>query len=91
MFVVVSYDIVCDRRRYRVAKCMEDFGMRVQKSVFDCILDEKAYQKMKRKLAKLIDFEEDSIRFYRLCTRCSRDIELLGTGTVMEEEDMVMV
>jgi len=91
MFVVVSYDIVDDKRRYRIAKCMVDFGTRVQKSVFDCILDEKAYQKMKRKLAGLMNQDEDSIRFYRLCNRCRHDIELLGVGTVIDDEQLVMV
>ena len=39
MYVVVSYDITCDRRRSKVARTLEDHGKRVQYSVFDCILN----------------------------------------------------
>lgn len=41
MFYLVSYDIPETRRRTKLAKILEDFGDRVQYSVFECILDEK--------------------------------------------------
>ena len=41
MFYLVCYDIVSDRRRNKVSKLLEAYGLRVQKSVFECVLDDK--------------------------------------------------
>lgn len=46
MFVVVSYDIVNDRQRQRLAKVLGDYGQRVQKSVFECRVDERLFLKL---------------------------------------------
>lgn len=91
MYIVVSYDIHDDRRRYRVARQMEDFGKRVQYSVFDCHLDEKDLGTLKRVLARIIDHETDSVRFYRLCGRCAAGIEILGSGTVQSDDQLVVL
>lgn len=91
MFVVVSYDIVNDRRRNRLAKILQDYGHRVQKSVFECELDESLYWKMKKRLESLIDREEDSIRYYFLCGRCVHNIEVSGLGVLREDEDLIIV
>lgn len=91
MFVVVSYDVVEDRRRTKVAKFMEDYGRRVQKSVFDCVLDEDKLQRLKGLLGKLIDHETDSVRFYRICRSCRTGIEVMGRGTVRDDEDVIVV
>lgn len=91
MLVVVSYDIVDDKRRAKLARFMEDHGTRVQKSVFECSLDEAKLVKLQAKLYDLIDPEADSVRFYRLCTRCRAAIEVLGTGTVQEDESIVIL
>jgi CRISPR-associated endonuclease Cas2 len=38
MFYLVCYDVVLDRRRNKVAHILEGYGLRVQKSVFECVL-----------------------------------------------------
>ena len=91
MFVVVSYDIVDDRRRNRLAKVLGDYGHRVQKSVFECDLDDPLFLKMKRTLETLIDREEDSIRYYFLCGRCVRNVEVSGLGVLREQEELIIV
>lgn len=91
MFIVVTYDIADDRRRVRVAKCMEAHGRRVQWSVFDCLLGEGELASLRRELATLIDPEEDSVRFYRLCRRCRQTIDVLGTGSVRQDERLVLL
>jgi len=88
--VVVSYDVVEDRRRARVAKLMEGYGRRVQKSVFECFLDEGQFVRLQVRLDELIDLDCDSVRFYRLCKRCRRVTEVLGTGPVIEDEDVII-
>ena len=91
MFVVVSYDVVADKRRARIAKTLVSFGSRVQKSVFECELDDRNYLKMKDTLEKLLDREEDSVRYYFLCRRCWGHIELSGLGAIREEEELIIV
>ena len=91
MFVVVTYDVVDDRVRTRVAKIMEAFGRRVQKSVFECRLDDRNFLNMKRRVEKELDPEEDSVRYYFLCERCSGRVEVTGQGSVWEDEDLFIV
>ncbi len=40
---LVCFDIVSDKIRYRVVKCLKTYGQRVQKSVFECMLNDKQY------------------------------------------------
>lgn len=91
MFVVVSYDIVDDRRRNRLAKVLQDYGHRVQKSVFECELNETLFLKMRKRLESLINREEDSIRYYFLCNRCVHNIEVSGLGLVREDDELIIV
>lgn len=66
-FLVVCYDIADRRRRYRVARLLEGFGDRVQKSVFECRLDRERESSLRRELNALIKPAEDKLRFYCLC------------------------
>lgn len=91
MLVVVSYDVSDDRRRTRIAKAMEDFGVRVQFSVFECELTEERLQKLRKVLMKEMSQTDDSIRFYRLCARDRQTIEILGRGTVRQDENLVIL
>jgi len=91
MFVVVAYDIVDDRKRLRVAKLMKQYGVRVQRSVFECILDDRRYLKMKAQIEKLIDWEDDGVRYYILCAGCVKNVETSGIGCVLEDEEVIVV
>jgi len=71
MLVIVTYDVSTitpegQRRLRRVAKVCERFGQRVQKSVFECQVDEMQFEALERKLLAEIDKEADNLRFYRL-------------------------
>jgi CRISPR-associated protein Cas2 len=91
MFVVVAYDIVDDKIRRHLVKVLKNYGRRVQKSVFECRIDDRQYLKMRREIEKLIDFEADSVRYYLLCQRCVGNIEFAGWGAVQEDEDVIIV
>lgn len=58
MFVLVCYDISEDRRRLRVGSELENFGCRVQYSVFECHLEEPQLRKLQARLLTLIDDQE---------------------------------
>ncbi|WP_013334745.1 CRISPR-associated endonuclease Cas2 [Gloeothece verrucosa] len=61
---LVCYDIVQDSRRNRVSKLLEAYGCRVQKSVFEILAAKSQYDKLKQKLEKMLNLDEDQLRFY---------------------------
>ena len=82
MLVVVSYDIGDDRRRNRVAKLLEGYGVRQLESVFECDLTAAQWGKLRGKLFKLLRPKEDRARAYFLCETCVARTEIVGGGTV---------
>ena len=85
MMITVSYDIVDDKRRTRLAKKLLNFGQRVQYSVFECNLTKKQIIEMKKQLLPLIDREKDSLRFYRICDSCRKQVESFGIKKSWED------
>ncbi len=81
MFYLVCFDIVDDRKRYRVVKALKGYGIRVQKSVFECPnLTEEKLVKLRHHIDDVIDHTEDSVRFYPACRRCVVGVEYSGVG-----------
>lgn len=70
MLTVIAYDITDDRRRERVSTLLEDYGLRVNYSVFECELEGEEFAQVCAALARLIDTREDRILLYRLCESC---------------------
>ena len=71
MLVLVSYDVATavpagHRRLHRVAKACQNYGQRVQYSVFECIVDPAQWAALRQKLIDEINPKEDSLRFYFL-------------------------
>ncbi len=84
MFVVVSYDIPSNRTRRKLHKLLSGYGEWTQYSIFECIVSEKLYSELKKKIVKLVDSEIDSVRCYALCAPCKEKIEIIGNGSVAE-------
>lgn len=92
MFYLVCFDIVDDRIRERVVKCLKSYGLRVQKSVFECPnLSEEKFLKMKNHIEDLIDSEVDTVRYYFLCKGCLKNVEISGIGEPPEKEKFHIV
>jgi len=87
MFILISYDITNDRKRTRLAKKLLDFGPRVQKSVFEADVNKEELQKLKEMIGKVELGKEDSIRLYRLCLECKKNVQIWGVGEVTEDKD----
>jgi CRISPR-associated protein Cas2 len=71
MLIIVAYDVSTEtaagrKRLRRVAKVCESMGQRVQKSVFECQVNEMQFEELERRLLGEIDEAEDNLRFYRL-------------------------
>ncbi|MDA8216268.1 MAG: CRISPR-associated endonuclease Cas2 [Dehalococcoidales bacterium] len=83
MELLVTYDVATDtqegRRRLRhVADVCEAHGQRVQKSVFECILDAKGLELLRHRLLKEVDQEQDSLRIYVLKEPRQRYLQVIG-------------
>lgn len=71
MLIIVTYDVSTEtaagrKRLRRVAKICERVGQRVQKSVFECSVDEMHFEQLERVLLAEIDVTQDNLRFYRI-------------------------
>jgi CRISPR-associated protein Cas2 len=91
MMVLVSYDVATkdpggSRRLNRVAKACEDFGQRVQYSVFECIVDPAQWAVLKHRLIDEIDEEKGSLRFYYLGSHWRRRVEHVGAKAGVDQE-----
>jgi CRISPR-associated protein Cas2 len=91
VLIVISYDVANDRRRTRLAKELENFGRRVQYSVFECLLDVRQLERLRTRLLRRIEASEDSIRIYSLCQDCRAKVEVHGLGTVTEDPKVYVV
>lgn len=71
MLVIVCYDVNTEtkegrRRLRRVARLCEASGQRVQKSVFECLIDLAQMETLERRLLAEINDKQDCLRIYRL-------------------------
>ncbi len=91
MLVLVSYDVATaapagQRRLHRVAKVCQNYGQRVQYSVFECIVDPAQWAVLRQKLIDEIDSKEDSLRFYFLGSNWRRRVEHIGAKESIDQE-----
>ncbi|MDP8238809.1 MAG: CRISPR-associated endonuclease Cas2 [Candidatus Hatepunaea meridiana] len=92
MNYLICYDISNDKKRTKLAKMLDNYGDRVQESVFELPrLDREIFDRCLSKLKKFKIDEEDSIRIYPLCESCKKGIILFGVGTAMEVPDVYIV
>jgi CRISPR-associated protein Cas2 len=85
MLILVTYDVTTieragQRRLRRVAQACEDYGVRVQKSVFECQVGQKEWVLLRDRLLREINSDEDSLRFYFLDEKAVQRIEHHGVG-----------
>ena len=91
MRFIVSYDIVDDKRRTKLAKKLCHFGKRVQFSVFEGNLSNEQLKTMEQKILPYINKKEDSLRIYKLCQNCVDSIKSYGIKKGWEEDDVIVI
>lgn len=96
MLVLISYDVSLEerdgaRRLRRIAKACQDYGQRVQYSVFECVVDPAQWARLKDRLLTEIDEEKDSLRFYYLGANWKRRIEHVGAKAAYDPEGPLIV
>jgi CRISPR-associated protein Cas2 len=87
MLSLLAYDITEPRRLARVARVCEDYGVRVQYSVFECHLDEDEFADFWLELLEVIDEKEDRLVAYKIDARSAK--ETLTAGTMVCSERVV--
>ena len=96
MMVLISYDVsTVDKagktRLRKVAKECQNYGQRVQNSVFETDLDYSSFLKLKDRLIRLIDPEKDSLRFYYLGNNWERRVEHIGAKETYNPQGVIIV
>jgi CRISPR-associated protein Cas2 len=91
MMVLITYDVSTETetgksRLRRVSKKCQDYGQRVQNSVFECLVDGGQFAQLKDKLLKIIDPEVDSLRFYFLGDNWKSRVEHIGAKASLDLE-----
>lgn len=96
MMVVVAYDVNTEtkkgqKRLRRVAKTCQNYGQRVQNSVFECLVDPGQWAMLRNRLIDEINQEEDSLRFYFLGSNWKRRVEHVGAKETHDPEGTLIV
>jgi CRISPR-associated protein Cas2 len=96
MLTVITYDVETSsangqKRLRKVSKLCENYGQRVQNSVFECSLDSAQLLTLKAKLLKEIDFNKDSLRFYKLGKNWENKIEHYGVKQSYNPDGVLII
>ena len=95
MMMLVSYDVARDekgeKRLRKVAKTLENYGQRVQYSVFECLVEPAQWVELKAKLLKEINPDYDSLRFYSLGANWEKKVEHIGQKPALNLQDDVLI
>jgi CRISPR-associated protein Cas2 len=95
MLVLITYDVNTQtkegqKRLRRVAKHCVNYGVRVQNSVFECVIDSAKFRELKQKLSEEIDPKKDSLRFYFLGDKYKTKVEHIGAKqAILVEEPLI--
>ena len=95
MMVLITYDVETSSeggssRLRKVAKICKNHGQRVQKSVFECLVDPHQYTQMRKQLEDVIDHDTDSLRFYLLGSNWKRRVEHVGDNPGYDPEGILI-
>ena len=85
---LIVYDIRDTKRLAKISKCVESYGWRVQKSVFESVASDETIEQLKFRLEKLMDVEEDFVLFFEVCERDFQKKEIFGKN--IEPSDRIM-
>lgn len=96
MMVLITYDVSTEsaagkRRLRQVAKTCENYGQRVQNSVFECLVDPQQFRQLQLELQKIVDPESDSLRYYQLGAKWHGKVEHYGAKQGYDPEGLLLV
>ncbi|WP_110111781.1 CRISPR-associated endonuclease Cas2 [Bacillus sp. CGMCC 1.16541] len=91
MLVLITYDVNTtsssgQKRLRKVAKVCQNYGQRVQNSVFECVVDTTQFTSLKLQLSSIIDENTDSLRFYQLGNNYKNKVSHIGSKKSIDIE-----
>ncbi len=86
--ILVIYDIEDNRVRNKVVKRLETYGVRVQKSAFECYVDDGRYRNLVARLNGLVG-EKDSIRIYSTASECF-EVNLMNSVATYAPDTLIV-
>lgn len=87
MNMIVAYDIADPRRLGRVAGILKDYGVRVQKSIFEVDVNSRNFSIMKDRIEEAIAPSEDGVKYFPLCRKCAGTVEIIGQGSFTDPDE----
>lgn len=96
MYILITYDVDTTSKegawRLRcVAKACQNYGQRVQNSVFECEVTEAQLCVLKKIISDIINLQTDSVRIYYLNKNSARRVETLGKETAYDVNDVMII
>lgn len=96
MFVVIAYDVNTEtnagKKRLRlVSKACQNYGQRVQNSLFECLIDYGTFLILKQKLENIVDKHTDSLRYYYLGNKWNEKVEHFGAKAGYNPEGTIVI
>lgn len=84
--MIVAYDITCPKRITRVAKILADYGLRVQKSIFEVAVNDALFAEMKARIEQVVVPERDGVKYFPVCEKCAGTVEIIGQGLFIDPD-----
>ncbi|OJX38852.1 MAG: CRISPR-associated endonuclease Cas2 [Chloroflexi bacterium 44-23] len=95
MLLLVTYDVNTEtkagkKRLRKVAKVCQNYGQRVQNSVFECLVEPAQYRLLQSQIVDMMDKEKDSVRFYNLGNEWKKRVEHVGAKPSLDLEGVII-
>ncbi len=88
VFVLIIYDIVDNKRRVKLAKCLQGYGFRIQKSAFEAMIPKRKYSQLLLDVQRYVT-GEDSVKVYKIIGR--GQVTSFGKTTDIEDDDIILI
>ena len=86
MIYFFSYDIANPKRLVKIAKKLENFGLRIQYSFFECEMEKTMCEELRDELLEVLDLRYDSLRIYPICEDCLKKTSSIGNGNIFDSQ-----
>lgn len=91
MITLVTYDITNPKRLNDLRRFLKEFGLRTQKSVFECDIDDIAIRRIRAYCRDNLDISSDSVRIYKICNRCINKVIISGQGLKVTQYEYMVI
>ncbi len=91
MITLITYDITEPKRLNDLRRFLKEFGLRTQKSVFECDIDDQALRRIRSYCRDTLDLSKDSVRIYRICSRCINRVIISGQGLKVTQYEFMIL